>query len=108
MVGISVRASRSSSYTAPAVTVVSKPCSSVVAPTTTSPLGRGTTYTEEPRTTARTARCGTEAGWLGAADTGGDGARRRSSCPFTGRTGGTARVGSPASDADQQPAASTT
>ena len=41
-------ASRNSSYTAPAVTVVSKPRSSTVAPTTTVPSWRGTAYTDEP------------------------------------------------------------
>src|SRR5206468_1268098 len=48
--GSSSRAARSRSWTAPAVTVVSKPCSSTVAPTTTRPSPRGTTYTSSPRT----------------------------------------------------------
>ena len=47
--GTTRRASRSSSYTAPAVTAVSRPRSSTVAPTTTVPSSRrGTRYTDEP------------------------------------------------------------
>jgi len=81
------------------VTVVSKPRSSTVAPTTIPPSARGTRYTDEPPTTPRTER--SSSGDRGSP-------LRRRICPFTGRTGGTTPSGSPVIDPDQQPAASTT
>src|ERR1019366_8768901 len=91
--GTSARASRSSSYTAPAVTAVQKPPSSTVPPITTRPSPRGRMYTEPPR--------------MVRAIISGD-PRRRRICPFTGRTGGVASLGTPGTAPDQGPAASTT
>ncbi len=96
MPGTSARASRSSSHRPPAVTRVSGPRSSWVAPSTSSPLSRGTRYTDEPRTMPRTVRRRNPSG-----------ARSRATCPLIGRTGGTQSAGSPSMAAEFQPAAST-
>ena len=81
--GTTRRASRSSSYTAPAVTAVSRPRSSTVAPTTTVPSSRrGTRYTDDPPHDAH-APMRTEARFRVRSAP-----RSRRICPFTGRIGG--------------------
>ncbi len=95
--GTSSRASRSSSHRAPAVTRVSNPISSCVAPSTISPSPRGTMYALDPWTIPRTQRPRNPGA-----------PRSRMIWPLTGRTGGRTSGGRPSREPDQAPAASTT
>ena len=85
MPGSSSRASRSSSHSPPAVTVVSKPSSSWVAPIDDLAVGRAA----RGRPTSRVRGRGRSAAGTGR------GARSRTTCPLTGRTGGSSSGGTP-------------